>query len=105
MNVYYLPEIIEWLKTKRRSYYHVNILTYPDHLSINKLPHEYKNAIIKKLEKYESDNTDHVLNAVRKAKDTDGADFTQYMKFKDDIRQESFAITHPEVSVHYYKDV
>jgi len=105
MNVYYLPEIIEWLKTKRISYYHVSILTYPDHLSINKLPHEYKNAIIEKLEKYNCNDIDHVLNAVRKSKDTDGADFTQYMKFKDGIRQENFANTHPEVSMYYYKDV
>jgi MoaA/NifB/PqqE/SkfB family radical SAM enzyme len=105
MNVYYLPEIIEWLKTKRISYYHVNILTYPDYFNVHKLPLDYKNAIIEKLEKYNSSDIDHVLNAVRQSQISDGADFTRYMKFKDNTRQESFAITHPEVSVYYYKDV
>jgi len=104
MNVYYLPEIIEWLNSKNILYYHISILQYPSYLSINNLPYEYKNAIIKKLEKYNYSQLDYILNAVKNSEISDGTEFTRYMKFKDETRKENFADTHPEVAIHYYKD-
>jgi MoaA/NifB/PqqE/SkfB family radical SAM enzyme len=105
LNVYYLPEILDWLKEKNidDDHCHINVLSYPSFMSIYSLKESFKISVIEKLKQYNDNKITPILKIVEAASLNDGMDFVKYMKNKDSIRREDFALSHPEVARCYYE--
>ena len=102
-NVYYLPELITWLRKKGISDYFYNILHYSPFLAINSLTPRAKEMVLEKLTNCELGEDDrqrleYVINTVKASKTSDGREFVEYMKDKDRIRNENFADAHSEIA-------
>lgn len=104
-NVLYLPETINRLRSLGLSsnHYYFNVLTHPEFLSINNVTLQARSLILEKLssstvapEDYQK--MKHIINKVKFANTSDGAEFCAYMKHLDSIRGENFSDTHPEIS-------
>ena len=101
-NVYYLPELIEWVYSKNFSVPpSLNILRYPEKHAITNIPDTIKLKIIEKLEKFQHyDGINSIINTL--ANSTPNyeyfEDFLQYTKLLDAERGQKFASTFPEFS-------
>lgn len=102
-NVYYLPELITWLKQYNFDHYYYNMLNDPEYLSITKLTLSAKQLVLNKLTKCQLDTTDHqklqpVIQLINGSTGSSGKQFVSEMKNRDRIRNENFAETHPEIA-------
>lgn len=95
LNVYYLPELIEWIGRQNFSEsYSLNMLSHPDYLSINNLPMYAKLAVAEKLKPYESllPVVNYMMqpgiDIIKKTK--------EYIKILDMERSQSFLSTHSD---------
>jgi sulfatase maturation enzyme AslB (radical SAM superfamily) len=102
-NIYYLPELITWLKHKGVTHYYYNWLSRPDWLNLDSLTITAKNMVIEKLSSTKFTGEDqHKLNAViskvSKSSTSDGRKFCEEMKKLDLIRSQTFNLTHKEIA-------
>jgi sulfatase maturation enzyme AslB (radical SAM superfamily) len=102
-NVYYLPELITWLKQQDINDYFYNILHYSPFLAVNRLTPRAKELVLDKLTNcglvgQDGQRLEYVINTVKAAETSDGREFIEYMKDKDRIRGENFAAAHPEIA-------
>jgi sulfatase maturation enzyme AslB (radical SAM superfamily) len=102
-NVFYLPELIQWLRTQDITHYFYNWLEQPSWLSVNSLTPCAKQLVLDKLNQADLPAEDlkrlqFVINLVARANTSNGQEFCQNMLELDQRRNESFAITHKEIA-------
>jgi hypothetical protein len=102
-NVFYLPELIEWINHKKIDHYYYNFLNGPDYLCINDLTPTAKKLVLDKLESAvllpaDRKKLDYIINRLHRSATSDGSEFCRYMREKDIIRNENFSISHPEIA-------
>lgn len=103
MNVYYLPELIDWLNQHYYDFLRLDVLTKPNALSISNVTPSFQKAVLDRLEStnwpdHVQDQIDSICNSLRQAVLVDGNDFFQLMQAVDRRRQEDFTIAHPEAA-------
>lgn len=102
-NVLYLPELIKWLKSQGIDHYYYNVLAKPEWISIDWLTPEARTLVIDRLVSADLPADDrvklfYVINCVRSATTSDGAEFRKQMQFKDQTRHQNFILTHQEIA-------
>lgn len=97
LNVYYLPEFLEWFDStglsKDRLY--LNLLHYPLHYNVKMLPHAVKNKIKENLI---DSRTQSIVDFMFSEQVNAAQDFFKYTNILDKVRDESFSKTFPELS-------
>lgn len=103
MNVYYLPELCDWIKTVGFEDLHFSVLYNPDHLSLLRIPVAAADLAAKKLLDHEFDVAvkpfiDTVIGLLDSATQTENPLFVNYIKKLDGLRGEDFSAAHLEVA-------
>lgn len=103
MNVYYLPELCNWIKTVGFEDLHFSVLYNPDHLSLLRIPKAAADLAAKKLLDHKFDAEiqpfiDNVIEVLGKATQQENLLFVKYIKKLDGLRGECFSAAHPEVA-------
>lgn len=102
-NVLYLPELIAWIQSKGIDHYFYNILSDPYQLSLNQLTPVAKTLVLEKLinanlAPVDQQRLEYIINLVKLSRTSSGNEFCQFIRSKDQIRQESFLNTHKEIA-------
>ena len=102
-NVYYLPELCEWISTQTFDHVYFNMLHDPWHMCISRMTATAKELVIDRLTNHEFDpkHRAEVLRIVQFIKNgagADGEEFLQKMQITDQYRQQRFSETHPEIA-------
>jgi MoaA/NifB/PqqE/SkfB family radical SAM enzyme len=102
-NVFYLPELISWIQQHHFDHYYYNIVTEPKYLSVTQLTNSAQQLVLNKLTNCELNaedkhNLQYVIQTIKQSTVSDGKEFVKYMRAKDCIRNENFAVTHEEIS-------
>jgi sulfatase maturation enzyme AslB (radical SAM superfamily) len=102
-NVFYIPELIQWLGAKNIDHYFYNVLQQPDYLSIDQLTPLARDMTLNKFANSEFNNFDlqklnYVIKRVENSATSNGQKFCEYIRSKDKIRGENFANSHPEIA-------
>jgi len=110
-NVYYLPELCDWIDTQTFDHIYFNMLHDPWHMSINKMTPTAQKLVIKKLNDSKV-NTKHkaeilrVIKFIENGQGSDGQEFLRKMQQTDQYRNESFLVTHREIAIAMgYKEI
>ena len=102
-NVYYLPELCDWISTQTFDHVYFNMLHDPWHMCISKMTIAAKELVINRLTTHEfnSKYRAEVLRIVQFIKNgvgSDGQEFLRKMQTTDEYREQSFLDTHPEIA-------
>ena len=102
-NVYYLPELCDWISTQTFDHIYFNMLHDPWHMCISKMTPEAQELVVDRLTSYEFSpkHRAEVLRIVQFIKNgagSDGKEFLQKMQTTDEYRQQSFLDTHKEIA-------
>jgi MoaA/NifB/PqqE/SkfB family radical SAM enzyme len=102
-NVLYLPEMIEWINQSGIDHYSFSLLSQPQYLSIKNITKSAKELILHKLTTADlmpadQANLNFIIGEVMQAPTSDGQEFCNYMKQKDQLRKENFGETHAEIA-------
>jgi len=102
-NVLYLPEILEWIAQSKLDHYFFNVLQEPEYLSIKNITQSAKELILTKLvnanvSPVDQPHLNFIIGEVMQAPTSNGQEFCQYMKQKDQLRKENFGETHAEIA-------
>lgn len=95
LNVYHLPETLEWL-TNKGIRFNATHLTFPSHLSVTVLPKEDKSAVTEKFNSFEFTSEEakaqckYILRYMN-SKDDSQNEFLKHTYFLDKSRKQSFA--------------
>lgn len=103
MNVFYLPEFVDWLEDQCFDFVRLNVLYHPRALSISSVTKELQTACVQRLvsRSYPShiqDQIDSITTTLRCAEVSDGQEFCDYVRVIDQRRKENYAEHHPEVA-------
>ena len=102
-NVYYLPELCEWISTQTFDHVYFNMLHDPWHMCISRLTIAAKELVIDRLTKHEF-NPKHraevlrIVQFIKNGSGSDGKEFLDKMQTTDKYREQSFLDTHPEIA-------
>ena len=102
-NVYYLPEICDWIDTQTFDHVYFNMLHDPWHMNIARMTPEAQKLVIDRLTKHEF-NSKHKMEIMRIVKfiqngqGSDGSLFLERMQTTDKYRNESFLTTHEAIA-------
>ena len=102
-NVYYLPELCDWITTQTFDHIYFNMLHDPWHMCISKMTPQAQELVIDRLTKHEfsSKHRAEVLRIVQFIKNGEGSngqEFLRKMQTTDDYRKQSFLTTHTEIA-------
>jgi sulfatase maturation enzyme AslB (radical SAM superfamily) len=103
MNVYYLPELCDWIDEIGFEDLHFSILYNPAHLSLLTIPKRAADLAVEKLRSHRfNSNTqpfiDTAVGLLERARQQENIPLVNYIKQLDDLRGEDFAAAHPEVA-------
>jgi MoaA/NifB/PqqE/SkfB family radical SAM enzyme len=102
-NVYYLPELVEWVDTQEFDFVHFNMLHDPNVMCINRMTPTAQQLVINRLrtsvftEKHRQE-IDRIIQFIINGQGSDGTEFIRKMKQTDEYRGQSFLVTHPEIA-------
>ena len=102
-NVYYLPEICDWVDTQTFDHVYFNMLHDPWHMCINRMTANAQKLVIDRLTNY-AFNPKHRMEVMRIIKfiengpGSDGQDFLNKMQTTDNYRQQSLSVTHSAIA-------
>ena len=102
-NVYYLPEICDWIDTQTFDHIYFNMLHDPWHMNIARMTTKAQELVIDRLTQHKF-NTKHKMEIMRIVKfiengqGSDGQEFLTKMKTTDEYRKESFLTTHEAIA-------
>ena len=110
-NVYYLPEICDWISTQTFDHIYFNMLHDPWHMCISRMTSAAQELVIDRL----SSHTFHpkyraeilrIVKFIRNGEGSDGKEFLRKMQQTDEYRKESFLTTHEDIAraMGYVKD-
>ena len=102
-NVYYLPELCDWVSTQAFDFVHFNMLHDPNVMCINKMTTQAQKLVIDRLTAYPFDikhrvEVDKIIQFIENGQGSDGVDFVQRMKQTDEYREQSFLDSHEEIA-------
>ncbi len=102
-NVYYLPELCDWISTQTFDHVYFNMLHDPWHMCISKMTPTAQKLVIDRLtaHKFHSKYSAEILRIVqfiRNGGGSDGQEFLRKMQTTDQYRQQSFLDTHEEIA-------
>jgi MoaA/NifB/PqqE/SkfB family radical SAM enzyme len=102
-NVYYLPELCDWIATQTFDHIYFNMLHDPWHMCISKMTGPAQELVIGRLTSHEFSPKyrAEILRIVQFIKNGDGSDgqeFLQKMQTTDEYREQSFLTTHTEIA-------
>lgn len=104
-NVYYLPELCDWIQERKFDDVHFSTLYFPSILNISNVTKEARDLILPKLKTYKqtdpttADFINNTINILDSAELSDGQEFCGYMQNLDSIRDVSFTQTHTPIAV------
>lgn len=102
-NVYYLPELCEWISTQTFDHVYFNMLHDPWHMCISKMTATAQELVINRLTEHEFNpkyraEILRIVQFIRNGKGSDGQEFLRKMQTTDDYRRQSFLTTHTEIA-------
>jgi MoaA/NifB/PqqE/SkfB family radical SAM enzyme len=109
-NIYYLNELINWVETKDFNALHFNMLEDPEYFKITAMGSELTKLVIDKLNQMSPDrlkkyNIYPIIKSLRLSNNSNNLidKLAQYMLKLDNIRNQKFIQTHPEIAHIIYK--
>ena len=102
-NVYYLPEICEWISQQTFNHVYFNMLHDPWHMNISRMTPTAQQLVLDKfastaiLPKYRAEIL-RVSQFIRNGQGSDGQEFLRKMRNTDEYREQSFLDTHKEIA-------
>jgi MoaA/NifB/PqqE/SkfB family radical SAM enzyme len=102
-NVYYLPELCNWISTQTFDYVYFNMLHDPWHMCITQMTKKAQELVIDRLTSYDFSpkyraEIMRVIQFIRNGQGSDGLEFLQKMQVTDKYREQSFLETHQEIA-------
>jgi len=102
-NVYYLPEICDWILTQQFDYLFFNMLHDPWHMCIARMTDKARQLVINRLTNHNFDprhkiEVMRIVKFIEQGEGSDGVEFLRQMKQTDDYREQSFIDTHQEIA-------
>ena len=102
-NVYYLPEICDWMSTQTFDHVYFNMLHDPWHMNISRMPSTAQDLVTSRLLNYNFSPKYRVeilriVKFIENGQGSDGQEFLNKMKQTDTYREQSFLATHPEIA-------
>ena len=102
-NVYYLPELCDWILTQTFDHIYFNMLHDPWHMCINRMTVKAQELVIDILTNHSFDSKYRaeilrIVQFIRNGEGSDGKEFLQKMQTTDKYREQSFLDTHPEIA-------
>jgi len=98
-NVYYLPEICDWISTQTFDHVYFNMLHDPWHMCISRMTLAAQELVIMSLTNHKFDSKYRaeilrIIKFIQNGLGSDGLEFLSKMKQADEYRNQSFLITH-----------
>jgi len=102
-NVYYLPELCEWISTQTFDHIYFNMLHDPWHMCISKMTLQAQELVIDRLTTHEFSSKHRaevlrIVQFIRNGQGSDGKEFLRKMQTTDEYREQSFLDTHREIA-------
>jgi MoaA/NifB/PqqE/SkfB family radical SAM enzyme len=102
-NVYYLPEICDWIYDQTFDHIYFNMLHDPWHMCISKMTSAAQELVINRLESHEFHpkyraEIMRIVQFIRNGDGSDGEEFMRKMKTTDEYREQSFLDSHTEIA-------
>ena len=103
-NVYYLPEICNWIIEQSFDYIYFNMLHDAWHMSISRMTPSAQKLVIDRLEshkfnpKYRAEIL-RIVQFIKNGQGSDGAEFRRRMQQTDEYRKQSLLDTHEEIAL------
>jgi MoaA/NifB/PqqE/SkfB family radical SAM enzyme len=102
-NVYYLPELCDWISIQTFDHVYFNMLHDPWHMCISKMTVQAQELVINKLTAHEFSSKHRaeimrIVQFIRNGEGSDGKEFLQKMQTTDQYRKQSFLDTHTEIA-------
>ena len=102
-NVYYLPELCEWISTQTFDHIYFNMLHDPWHMCISRMTPQAQELVIDRLTTHEFSpkyraEVLRIVQFIRNGEGSNGQEFFQKMQITDDYRRQSFLDTHTEIA-------
>jgi len=102
-NVYYLPELCDWVLTQTFDHVYFNMLHDPWHMCISKMTPQAQELVINRLTSHEFSSKHRaevlrIVQFIRNGQGSDGQEFLRSMQTTDEYRQQSFVDTHKEIA-------
>lgn len=102
-NIFYLPELVEYLKNKQVSHCYFNLLSSPSWLSIGNLTPTARDQAKQIISDFINNQNDQslgfLLPILDNVKTSDGAEFCKNMQDLDQTRLQNFAETHKTIAL------
>jgi hypothetical protein len=102
-NVYYLPELCDWVNEQEFDYVYFNMLHDPNDMCINRMTPQAQELVIDRLTKHPF-NTKHrveidkIIQFIQNGEGSDGTEFLRKMQQTDGYREQSFLTTHLDIA-------
>jgi MoaA/NifB/PqqE/SkfB family radical SAM enzyme len=102
-NVYYLPELCNWISTQTFDHLYFNMLHDPWHMCISKMTTQAQALVIGRLTSHEFNpkyraEVLRIVQFIKNGKGSDGEEFLQKMQTTDEYREQSFLDSHKEIA-------
>lgn len=102
-NVYYLPEICDWILTQTFDHVYFNMLHDPWHMCISRMTPTAMDIVIARLTNHVFDSKYRaeilrIVKFIQNGQGSDGQEFLRRMQITDEYRKQSFRNTHPQIA-------
>jgi len=102
-NVYYLPELCDWITTQTFDHIYFNMLHDPWHMCISKMTPQAQELVIDRLTTHEFSPKHRaeilrIVKFINNGEGSDGKEFLRKMQTTDEYREQSFLDSHPEIA-------
>jgi MoaA/NifB/PqqE/SkfB family radical SAM enzyme len=102
-NVYYLPELCDWISTQMFDHVYFNMLHDPWHMNISQMTAAAQELVIDRLTthhfnpKYRAEIL-RIVQFIKNGSGSDGQEFLRKMQITDQYREQSFLDAHEEIA-------
>jgi len=103
-NVYYLPELCDWISSQTFDHVYFNMLHDPWHMCISRMTFAAMDLVIPRLNNHKFDpryraEILRIVQFIRNGEGSDGQEFLRKMQMADEYRKQSFLVTHEEIAL------
>jgi radical SAM protein with 4Fe4S-binding SPASM domain len=97
-NVLYIDELLDWAELHQLPV-NINYLTNPKGFALTQLTKRAKEIILKKFEHNSHQELRKIVKFISTLPDSNGEEFKKITRYYDQIRNQSFQNTHPEIAI------
>lgn len=102
-NVYYLPEICDWINTQTFDHVYFNMLHDPWQMNIGFMTPAAKTLVVDRLRGYSVSHQHRaemlkIAQFINNGVGSDGREFAKKIRITDNYRGQNFAVSHPEIA-------